>query len=298
MARTAESIVRQMVDTGIMVEDRMTPRDRRGVMRDYADLVLRMIFNDDHASNLQLRDGIAYMHRVAQEKGLEKSLVIAQAIDDMRKIEKEISVVPEDDLRAKMLGDAVSQCSRTSITFRNVVLDDNGKKENLDQVMITSNGILILEAKNYVRDTVIKVSGRIYDISGNCYLDQSLGDQMARKRSLLKSSLENVLAENNQDIPVHADSIVVFTGGTSLVVDHYQEERICYSANLPYEIERYSSNVSYNPHEMFTLGKAIEKLLPKPEVCDVGMDFYQIRRNFATALVLLENTPFAYAIVL
>ena len=296
MSRTVESVVRQMVASDIMTEQRMTPQARQKGLRDYADLVLEMIYNRDHARNLRLQDGIAHMQRMAQEKGLENALVVTRAIDDLNIIEQEISMIPRDEKGMDALHDAVRQSRRKYINFRNVLLRDGDGQARIDQLLIISNGILILEAKDYGQDVVIGESGQICDSSGSCRLTQSLGEQMEHKRALLYTQLEKVLAENNWDIPIHIDSRVVFTNSTALVVDHFQKEKTCYNANLPYEIEQFASDVSYNPHEMFTLGKAVEKLFQKPEECDVGMDFNQIRRNFAAALILLEKSPVVYTI--
>lgn len=291
MNRTAESIIKKMESTGIMTRTHMTSKERLDGLCAYQALALQEIFNDQHATNLRFKDGIQHINHLAKEKGLTNSPVIKQAIADMKMLSKEIAIAISGQSGEQTVSRSISYTNRHIIAIPNVTLCDDEHKSELDQVIVTSNGILILEVKNHKTDIMISETGCICTTANRPLSDKCLGDQMNRKRYLLRSKLEKALQDTQMNIPVHIDSFVVFSSSFVTVTDKYRQEKYCFSASLPHEIEQYCSDVSYTDEQMETLSGIIRGIAEEEEAYYVDMDFDKIRKTFAATLVLLESDP-------
>lgn len=289
MKRTAESIIKEMESTGIMVRTHMTSKERLDGLCAYQELALQKIFNAEHATNLRFKDGIVHIKHLAKEKGLTNSPVVKQSIADMKMLSKEIAIAISGQSGEQTVSRSLNYANRHIIAIPNITLCDGEHKSELDQVIVTSNGILILEVKNHKTDITISETGCICNAANRVLTDKCLGDQMNRKRYLLRSKLERAMQDTQMSIPVHIDSFVVFSSSSVTVTDKYHQEKYCFSAGLPHEIEKYSSDVSYTDAQMETLTNMIRSIAEEEDAYYVDMDFDKIRTTFAEALVLLES---------
>lgn len=291
MKRTAESIINEMEATGIMVEPRMTAAARLDGLCAYQEMALQKIFNAQHATNLRFKDGIQHIKHLAREKGLTDSQVVRQAIADMEYLSKEIAIAISGQKGENAVAKSVRYANRRCTAIPNVILSEGNDESELDQVLVTSNGILILEVKNNKKDVTISETGCICNGSSKYMFDKCLGEQMNRNRYLLRSALEKALQDAGWSIPVHIDSFVVFSSSSVRVTDEYQQEKYCFNASLPHEIDNYSSDVTYTDEQMETLAAMIRNIAEADKLYPVDLDFDRIRKTFAEALVLLEADP-------
>lgn len=293
MKRTVESIMSDMEANGAMMCTKMTKDERMAGLLDYQEMILRLVFNDDHAANLRLWDVAAHFRDLASEKGCEDTPVVAQAIEDMEIIAKEIAKAISGASGEHQVAKSLRYVRRNIIALPNISLSDGEDKTELDQVVITSNGILILEVKNYKKDIIISEAGQIYGPCNKRYSDKNLGEQMNVKRFLLRSKLEAALAAAESETPVHIESRVVFSDPNISVTDLYRQERYCFKTSLSHEIDGFQSVVYYTADQMRSIAAAISEFADKDERYDVGLDFDRIRKTFAQALILLESEPIA-----
>lgn len=295
MMRTATDILKEMENTGIMMRSKMTSTERLNGLLDYQGLVLSEVFNDGHAESLRLRDVVAHFEDLAREKGYGENETVRAAIDDMDTIAKEIAIAISGASGERQVARAIRYARRNVIALPNISLSDGEDKTELDQIVITSNGIFILEVKNYKKDVTISEAGQIYGPCNKHYCDRNLGEQMNVKRYLLRSKLEQALAEMGADLKVHLESRVVFSDANISVTDLYKQERYCFKTSLPHELENFSSDVSYSYEQMRTIAALITGFAETDDTYDVGLDFDRIRRTFAEAMVILEGDPTAEA---
>ncbi len=289
MERTAESIIKEMEQTGIMMTPRMTSQDRLNGLQDFQRLVLRMVYNDDHAENLRLWDVIDHFEKLARDKGHSENETVLSAIEDLETIAKEIAIAISGIKGEQQIARALRYTYRDMRTLQNVNLQEGEDKTELDQIIITSSGILILEVKNYKKDITISESGHIYGPNDKCHCDKNLGVQMNIKRYLLRSKLEKALAEVAPELKVHIESRVVFSDPSIKVTDLYKQEPYCFKSSLPHEIEQFISDVHYTREQMWHIADVIKGFAEEDSTYDVGLDFDSIRRNFAEALIILEG---------
>ncbi len=291
MERTVESIVKEMEQTGIMMRNMMTSTERLSGLQDYQSLVLRMVYNDDHAENLRLWDVIHHFEKLAQDKGYSENETVLAAIEDLENVAKEIAIAISGASGERQVAKSLHYARRNIIALPNINLQDEDDKTEIDQIVITSNGILILEVKNYKKDITISEAGQIYGPCNKSYCEKALGEQMNVKRYLLRSKLEEAMAEITPNLGVHIESRVVFSDPNITVTDLYKQEAYCFKTNLPHVVEQLRSEVFYNRDQMRAIADIINGFAEKDDTYDVGFDFDRIRRTFAEALIILEGDP-------
>ena len=270
-----------------MMEPEMKPKDKNAAMEDLQVAMSRAVFNTDHAETCTMKDCGNHIRELARERGLENNDTVQAALKDMEFIGREIAAARSGASGERAVEKALRYVERKKVTLPNVILSEGDDKTELDQIVLTSNGILILEVKNYKSDVTIAETGLVYGVNRKRCSDKSLGDQMNLKRYLLRTKMERELGEHN--IPVHIESRVVFSNPSIEVADHYGLEKYCFTAKLPQEIERFTSDVEYSPEEMKILATVIQSIAEDESVYDIGFDYDRIKETFANALVLLET---------
>ena len=281
MKKSVESIVRALENSGAMMKPYMSKDEMLDGYLKYQKAVLEQLFINQ-ADKFKLYDAVNYLEIHAAEKGIGENPVIVKAITDLRNISREIATTINGKCGEESVRKALNYTNRNIITMPNIHLSDGFDRTEIDQIVITSNGILILEVKHYKKNIVISPSGKIE----NC--DKTLGEQMNVKRHLLRTKLEQALYNTYSDLPLHIESRVVFSNPDSNVTDNYKLEKLCYKAHLPHEIENFTSNVKYSNRQM-TLIETLITEFAEEETYPVKYDFNRIRKTFAEALVLLEN---------
>lgn len=291
MKRTVETIINEMENSGAMMRAKMTKAERLAGLLDYQAMVLRLVFNNDHAENLRLFDVIAHLQELAQERNLVEHPIILKALDDLEIISKEIAIAISGASGERQVARSIQYARRELFALQNVNLSDEHEKAELDQVIVTSNGVMILEVKNYKKDVTISESGQVYGPCNKHYSDKSLGEQMNTARYLLCAKLEQALTKIDPTIKVYIESRVVFSEPSITVTDLYKQEKYCFKTTLPHEIDRFSSGTEYTTEQMRTIANCIHESADADGTYDVGLNFDEIRSTFASALVLLENEP-------
>lgn len=291
MNRTKEDILAEMQQCGAMMRTKMTAKELLSGLQDYQAMILRLVFNDDHAEKLRLYDVVTHFKELAKEKGYEEEPVVLQAIRDMEGIAKEIAIMISGVSGERQVERSLNYVHRKMIALPNIHLSDEEEKTEIDQIVITANGILLLEVKSYKKDITISEAGQIYGPCHKHYSDKSLGEQMNVKRYLLRTKLEKALAQVAPEIDVHVESYVVFSNPDITVTDLYKQENYCFKTNLPHLIDDFRSDVYYSSEQMNIIAGAVREIADTDDTYEVGMDFDAIRANFAQALSLLEGEP-------
>ena len=283
MKKSVESIVKALEQSGAMMKSNMNKDELLDGYLNYQEAVLQQLFGNQSIDNFKLFDAVKYLEVHAAEKGLGENPVIIAAIKDINDISREIATTINGKRGEALVRKALNYTNRKIIALPNIHLSNESDCTEIDQIVITSNGILILEVKHYKKNIIISPSGKIENS------DKTLGEQMNIKRHLLRSKLEQALYDKDPDLCLHIESRVVFSNPDSIVTDNYKLEKLCYKAHLPHEIEDFTSDVKYSNKQMELIETLIKEFAEEEESYPVKYDFNRIRKTFSEALVLLED---------
>jgi hypothetical protein len=145
-----------------------------------------------------------------------------------------------------------------NVVLKNVELEFEGHRTELDAVVLNKNGAVIVEVKNTGKDVVITSSGNLNRklIGGGYRTDCNLGLKMNDKEYVLRRALSK---SDYKDVPIQ--SVVVFTDSNIAVDNQNQFIRTCSLSELPHVVERMNRDGYYNYYkeELNNMAQTIDK---------------------------------------
>lgn len=187
-------------------------------------------------------------------------------LDDVdRYVASKSSGINGEKMVKKLLGKVDRNCRQLS----EITLDDDGERTEYDQILITNNGIMILEVKNYKSPFVINSSGVPHDLNGNL-IGKNILLSMSLKRKLLIKKLLMKFKEKGIDMPLNIDEYLVFAQERVEFRNLARGLKYVKPSNLLNVINGYSSNIQYSDDQM----QLLETL-----VYEIGIEEYQ-KPNF------------------
>ena len=178
--------------------------------------------------------------------------------------------------------------------FRNVYIADDQEETELDAVVLTDSGIIILEVKNVKSDVTLTEDGRMVFADDACYDKIPLVNKMQLKRRPLKKRLEKAIAERGLNIPVYVDSFIVFSapqGKFIRINDRYRSEKHCFRSNLNKKLENYLGCAYYKADQINQLGTILSEMEANVRRFELDLNYDEIRHALADALVVLQEAP-------
>lgn len=292
MENYVKELIEKMEISGIMRSKKMTSTERITGLLEFEKMITQLTFGEQAAEGKRLTDVIELFRERAEKKGVTNSSVIHQAIEDMDSIGRAIAISLSGASGEKQVRNQLQYVRRNYISIPNVCLNGENECTELDQVLITSNGILILEVKNYKHDVIITESGLIYGPGQKVYSDKVLGEQMNTKRYLLRKQLEKQLALHGINRELHIETCVVFTNPTIRITDLYKQEPYCFKAKLSHKIDQFHSQYFYSQNQMDKIAESVKEISVQSPSYEIEMDFDNIRKTFAEAMFLLNDDIF------
>lgn len=178
--------------------------------------------------------------------------------------------------------------------FRNVYVADQETETEIDNVILTNNGIIVVEVKSAKHNITIGEDGRLLYSNSESYHNESIGDKMSAKRRLLKARIENGLRERGLDIPVHIDSYLVFVTPKRLevtITDNFRKEHWCRRGKLQHIVNNFISDVTYTAEEYAQLAEVIASLESNVRRFPTELDLPSIRDSFVSLFSLIAEKP-------
>ena len=287
----AQSFYQTLEESGLLTKEKLTHEDYINELLAFQDLLANIVINDGETHRTD--EIIVELEKKARAKQVDKNLQFRKGISALRQINKEISISIAGKHGEDRVARVLEYITRPSCKYRNIYITDGDRETELDNLILTENGLIILEVKNVKTDITINENGRIlYD--NQCYHDISLCEKMQDKRDLLKAEIEKRMAEKELSIPVTIDSYIVFStqrGVRIKVNDLCKKEKYCFKASLPFIIDAYHSGEQLTEEEMMSLDSIINEMETQKKCFDLKLDFNQIRADIAGALESCMDHP-------
>ena len=252
----------------------------------------QLVLDDETA---RLDEVIAALSAAARKNGETNNPDFVAGIRSLKAIEKEIAI----HMSGKRAEDEVTH-SLTFVDrplfqdFRNVYVADQETETEIDNVILTNNGIIVVEVKSAKHNITIGEDGRLLYSNSESYHNESIGDKMSAKRRLLKARIENKLRERGLDIPVYIDSYLVFVTPKRLevtITDNFRQEHWCRRGKLQHIVNNFISDVTYSAEEYAQLAEVISSLDCNVRRFPTELDLPTIRNNFVALYALTIEQP-------
>lgn len=254
--------------------------------------VSQLILNDDTA---RLDEVIAVVSGAARKKGATGNPAFVAGIRCLKDIEKEIAIHMSGKHAEDEVAHSLTFVERPFFQdFRNIYVADQETETEIDNVILTNNGIIVVEVKSAKQNITIGEDGRLLYSNNESYHNESIGDKMSTKRRLLKTRIENKLRERGLDIPVYIDSYMVFATPKRLevtITDNFRKEHWCRRGKLQHIVKDFISDVTYTAEEYVQLAEIIGSLDCNVRRFPTELNLTAIRDNFVALYALTAEQP-------
>ena len=267
---------------------------------EYADQLLKfqkataeLVMEDEkNVEFVRIGDVISTIERIAREKNMLRNPKVHDALVALGQVNKSIAVTMAGISGEKRVSKAFQYVSRPDARyFKNIYVTDGQKETEMDAVVATRNGLIILEVKNAKEDITIAPDGRILFNNSSCYHDISIGDKMSMKRTLLRKYMEKEFKNKGISADIVIDSILVFStpSGTRIhVCDQFRQEQYCFRGSLYRRIDWFESETVYSDEDMDKIYSILEMMEANQKRFETDCDMQLVKRQFAEAFEVLS----------
>lgn len=296
--KTREDFIKEMENGNVLTSRELTFKEYVAEITQFQHNVCKMIAGDDYYEGMRVDEGLFILESTARKKGLRSEPAVHNGVLTMKKLCKEMAITMSgakgENIVAKTL--EFLQRPNTSV-FHNIYLTDGIDETELDGVVLTDEGIIILEVKKVKSDLTLTEDGRMVFAGDECYDKVPLADKMELKRRLLKKNLAKAIEEKGLDIPVFVDSFIVFSapkGQYIKIDDRCRREKHCFRTSLNKKIENYLGCAYYKEEQLAALREIFSEMESNVKRFETELNYDEVRQSLADAMVIIygeQNAP-------
>lgn len=290
--KTSDDFTRELLNGTNLMAGGLTLKSYADELVKFEDNVCRLTAGEDYWEGMRFDDATYLMGMNSRKKNLRSNDDIHNGILALKRMQKEMSITMSGVKAESRIFETLQYLSRHNAKiFANVYLSNGQEETEVDDIVLTDAGIVVLEVKKTSSDVTISPEGRLVKAGSECYDKIPLGENMIRKRRLLKEALEKAINEKDLDIPVVIDSRIVFTtpGDKFIRVnDQYHKERYCFRSNLNPILEAYDGGCHYNDSQIEQLSEMLSSMKTNTKVFGEGMNCEDTVHKIAKALEVLQ----------
>ena len=278
--------LKQMEDSGLLMKSQMTREDYLNELLGFQDMLSDIVIHDGEKHHME--EIKVDLWRAARKKGVEKELGFNKGLYSLNQLDKEISVSISGKRAENRVTRTLDFVTKPCYKYRNIYITDETRETELDNLVLTKDGFIILEVKSVKEDITITENGRMV-YSGRCYHDISICDKLQDKEDLLRVELEKKMAEKGISIPIRIDSYLVLSAPRNVFINvnnKCKKIKYRFTSVLPGTIDNYCSTEQYSDDDLSTLDHLINELETQKKCFDLPLDFDTIRAGIAGALDL------------
>ena len=285
------SLIKKMEKDNILVEKEFTAPELLDQLLEFQKMLAKMVIGGKNLEEVRMGEIISKFESTAREKRLVNDSEIRRGIQALQKINKELNISIAGRNGESRVSNTLKYIKRPDfMTFKNVYIANEVKETELDTIILTNDGIVILEVKNSKTDITITEDGRLLYSNTECFHDTSICEKMKNKRFLLYENISRKIAKRGMDFNLIIDSYIVFSSPKDVrikITDKCGKEKFCYRGSLPYLIDNYSRKEKYSSEQLEALKEIIGELESHKKKFKISTDFNQVRKDLAILLVKL-----------
>lgn len=291
MKTKAEQYVAKMEESDILMTEEMTFVEYSDSLVQFQNMITKLVMGEEYEEGMRIDEAIYRLEAKARAKGINNASEFRKGIIALKKVSKEIAISMAGRKGENIVAKTLKYVARPNTTmYRNLYVSDEKEETELDNVVLTNEGIIILEIKNTKDDVTITEQGRLVHSGNECYDKQPLGVKMQKKRRLLKEKLETIMAEKNINIPIRIESLIVFSSPNRINVDdRFHREKWCHRTVLRHKIEEYVGLTYYNEEQLSILNSALSEIETQAKRFELTLNFNEIRNDIAEALAMFDE---------
>ena len=297
MNTTAAHYLEKMEQSNILMTNEMTFVEYSESLIEFQDMLTKLVMGNDYEEGMRIDEAIYRLEAKARAKGIHYDHQFKKGITALKTVSREIAISLAGKKGENLVARTLEYVTRPNTTmYRNVYISNGKEETELDNIILTNEGIIILEIKNAKDNVTISEEGRLLHSGAESYGKQTLCEKMRVKRRLLKQKLESVIAEKGLDIPVCVESFIVFSSprGVDIKVnDKFYKEKWCKRKWLNEKIDNYVGLTTYNNKQLEQLASILSEIETQIKRFDLTVNFDEVRKDIADALAMFDDEQIA-----
>ena len=293
--KTVESFIKEMESSNVLMSKEVTFREYVTELLGFQSVVCKMVAGEAYHEQMRFDEALFLMESIARKNDVRNHPAVHNGIITMKKLSREIAITMSGAKGESVVSKTLEYLNRPNTkVYRNVYITDGQDETELDAVVLTDSGVIILEVKKVKSDLSLTEEGRMVFAGDECYDKIPLGEKMAIKRKLLKNALEKAISSANLEIPVYVDSYIVFSaprGQYIKIDDRYRKEKHCFRTGLNQKIENYLGCAYYKDEQLEQLDKIFSEMESNVKRFETDLKYDDVRRSLAEAMAVLQEEP-------
>ncbi len=173
-----------------------------------------------------------------------------------------------------------------NLILKNVELQHDDERSEIDAVVFTPKAIFIIEVKNTSRDVFIDDEGNYYRTGEFLRLDSNILAKMNTKEALLRSAIAS-----NDSMHLEIKQIVVFTNNRIQVQNRCKALQTTFLSQLPYLISEYSNSSPerYTDQQLYYFFSQVKSANHTEAYPITELHIDEFKNNYAQLLIKLEE---------
>lgn len=291
--KTTEDFIKEMESSCVLISRQCTFKEYVSDIIKFQDIICKMIAGNNYHENMRFDEALFIMESTARKKKLRQHPAVNNGILTMKKLVKEMAITMSGSKGENLVFRTLEFLNRPKTQiFRNVYITDGVNETELDGIVLTDSGVIILEVKQVKSDLTLTEDGRMVFTSDECFDKIPLAQKMALKRNLLKKHLVMSVASKGLDFPIYVDSFIVFSapkGQFIKIEDKCHHEKYCFRTGLNKKIESYASCTHYSGEQFTQLSEIFSEMESNVKRFETKLNYDEVRRNLAEALAVLQD---------
>lgn len=292
---TSKEILENLNEQGILTRNDYTFVEYVDQLMKFQEATAKLVIGEENVHLIRMTEVISRCEAMAREKNLYYDSKVIEGLRALRVINKEIAVSMAGKHGEDRVADTYQYVTRPDARFfRNVYISDGIEETEIDSVVLTRNGFIILEIKNAKEDITLAQDGRILFNNSSCYHDISIGEKIDKKRRLLKKRLKAEFENRGIDKEIKIESLLVFStpkGVRIHVHDQFKQESYCFRGSLFNRIDGFRSSVQYTDEELAVMDEILQHIETEQKRFAPKFDSEEVKRAFAVAYEELTYVP-------
>lgn len=293
--KTAEHFIKELESSKMLMSREVTFHEYVNELLGFQSVVCKMVAGEAYHEQMRIDEALFLMESTARKNDVRNHPAIHNGIIAMKKLSKELAITMSGAKGESIVSRTLEYLNRPNTkVYRNIYLTDGQDETELDAIVLTDSGVIILEVKKVKSNLTLTEDGRMVFASDECYDKIPIGEKMAIKRKLLKNALEKAISSANLDIPVYVDSYIVFSapkGQYIKIDDRYRMEKHCFRTGLNKKIENYLGCAYYKDEQLEKLDKIFSEMESNVKRFETDLNYDEVRRSLAEAMVVLQGKP-------
>ena len=243
-----------------------------------------MTFNADYAENgdLRLWDVESHLRKLNEERSHVADDELAKFIIGSKAVCNTIGAEFSGITGEQKVFRAIDNLSCDNAVLRNVELEFDGRRTEIDAIVFTNHAIFIIEIKNSKKNIFIDEDGEFYWTGYSIHHDCNIAEKMDEREAMLRKALERAGMDY-----LKIFKIVTFTNPRIDVENKYHYIKVCGSNYLPTFIEKFTSSQWYTYENICTMMAAVNEV-KCPDAYQMTINMEEFKADFANLMAKLE----------